>query len=685
MLFRSLLLLFLILVSVEPVRSQSRAVLFNGTNASGPDRLLAMTLAGIVNRDSARLYLLNVYETWSYAATDERWRDIYRERGGVTFDSIATVTELVDRFRPFIRGAVSYDANRLYGNFSGQSFRWQGEYACLIGGLTDRLPATAAMANAYGLSLADSLLVEDQYDGDPPVWVPGKLEYPLHPWNNGSLTEEQRYITLMQWGVQTLLPRCHPSKFYIREITDWAVKHRMFQVNIAGTSSLDLFSVPTVKADILDSVLTVLHRKNLSSIFHIYGWIQPEPMTQWFAFFGASFHETLLGNLSWHSAFPVAARTYVPAARVLPETTVVRDKYYVLFVGSEGDASNWLFSFQSGAWLSPQRGTVPVGWGMNYHLLDACPFVAAYYYDTATPADGFMPVTSPLGYSYPDDLPASSWSGAVTTASQLMAKYGVTDWYGYKHYAGTGSTQFRGVTIYNSFDFPAYGSFLTASGATMAFVYDPQLPSQTPVTTYGSVMFSHTGDGSFYGDVSDPAAVAARIVNTVKSTPKPRFLLGAYQRFRQDDFAARPSPSSLDLSVPRLAQIVAALKADPTVGPDIEVVTPQHFSVLLRKQLGVLDVHDGPSSAIPDRVLLSAFPNPFNPSVSLTFSIPVDGEVRVRIIDLLGRDVALLVDDRLAAGTHQATWIAQRQPSGMYIALVESPSGRAVHKLILMK
>lgn len=678
--------IFLVLVTAGQTSvAQPNPVLFNGTNATGPERLLAMSLAGIVNRDSARLYLLNVYETWSYTQTDERWRDLYRERGGVVFDSIASVADLVDRFRSFVQGGISYDANRLYGNFSGQSFRWQGEYACLIGGLTDRLPVTAAMANTYALALDDSVLVEDRYDGDAPVWVPGKLEYPLHIWNNGPLTEEQRYLTLMQWGVATLLPRCHPSKFYIREITDWAVKHRMFQVNIAGTSSLDLFSVSTAKVDILDSVLTFLYRKNLSTIFHIYGWMYPEPMTQWFAFFGASFHETLLGNLSWHSAFTVTPRSYPLPAHVLADTAIVRDKYYVLFVGSEGDAANWVFSFQSGAWFSPQRGTVPIGWGMNYHLLDECPFVAAYYYDTATPADGFMPVTSPLGYSYPDDFPAAARPGALSESAQLMTKYGVTDWYGYKHYAGTGSTAFRGVTIYNSFDFPAYGAFVRDAGATMSFIFDPQLPSQSPVTAYGSVLFSHTGDGSFYGDASDPNAYASRIVNLLKSTSRPRFLLGGYQRFRQDDYASRPAPASHDISVARLGQVVAAIKADPTIGPHVEVVTPQYFSVLLRKQLGLLDVDDERSPSIPTTVSLSAFPNPFNPRVTLSVALPVEGPTVVRIVDLLGRHVATLVDHTMAAGEHRIAWSADRHPSGVYVAIVESPAGRALHKLMLVK
>ena len=88
-------------------------VLFNGAFAyNSEQKLLVMTLAGIVNRDSARLYMLNVYETWSYSKTDEQWRDIYRTRGGIQYDSIYSVTALVDRFRPFIQGAITYDPNR---------------------------------------------------------------------------------------------------------------------------------------------------------------------------------------------------------------------------------------------------------------------------------------------------------------------------------------------------------------------------------------------------------------------------------------------------------------------------------------------------------------------------------------------------------------------------------------------
>jgi len=696
---RSSLLLALLLPAAAGAQGPYRAVLYNGTGAFPENKLLAMALAGIVNRDSARLYLLNVYETWSYTQTDEAWRDIYRQRGGVQFDSVISIQALVDRFRPFIRGAITYDQTRTWGNFPGQSFRWQGEYAALIGGLTDRLPAPPSLASALNLPVADSVLVTDAFDGDPPVWVTGRVELPSHPWNNTSLTEEQRYLTLLDWGVTTLLPRANPSKFYIREITDWAVHQRMFQVNLAGTDALDLNSMPVPRADILERVLNHLHAENPATVFHIYGWIHPEPMTQWFAFFGSSFHETLLGNLSWHASFPVPPRQYIPRSRVDPDTVLLRNRHYLLFVSSEGDAANWVMSLQAGAWLSPARGSVPVAWGWNLHLFDVCPFVAAYYYDTATPNDGLVAVTSPLGYAYPDLWGNDVWNGALDSTRALMRKFGVKDFYGYKHYAPTGTMTYRGKTISNSFNFARYASFQSSAGADLTMVYDPLLPSQVPVTTYGPLLFNHTGDGSFYGDASDLTAMANRIIAKVRTQPLPSFLLAGYQRFRQDDFAARPSPAASDVSLPRLAQVVALVKADPVAGAAVEVVTPETFSVLMRRAAGYLAVGEGEGT--PGGMTLEQnYPNPFNGATLIRYSVQeargdrADGEgwVRLAVYDLLGREIRLLVNGTQAAGAQSVTWdgndaAGRPAASGMYIYRLEAGGapGATAKKLMLLR
>ena len=119
---RNPILSFLLLITLLPVSVQPmEAVLFDGQNTAETYRLAALTLAGIVNREGARLYLANVREAWSYTGTDESWEAIYRDRGGVNFNRITSYAELVDHFRSHIRGVITYEPRR-WGNFSGQSF-----------------------------------------------------------------------------------------------------------------------------------------------------------------------------------------------------------------------------------------------------------------------------------------------------------------------------------------------------------------------------------------------------------------------------------------------------------------------------------------------------------------------------------------------------------------------------------
>lgn len=684
---RLLLSVMLALWTAAPLFAQYHAVLYNGTGSSAQDRLTAMAVAGIVNRDSARLYLLNVYEPWSYSQTDETWWDIYRSRGKVVFDSIAGIGNLIERFRPFIAGAVTYDPAATYGNFPGQNFLWQGEYAALIGGLTSRVPLTAAAAVTHNLASADSLFVTDPFDGDSARWLPARMESPSHPWNTAGLSAEQRYLTMLNWGTECVLPLCNPSKMYIREITDFTLRHRMFQVNLAGNDDLKLDSMPAPKADILEKCLTFLRQRNGASVFHLYGWIRPEPMTQWFAWFGASFHETLLGNLSWHSSFPAAPRSFVPASAVDPDTVTVGEKYYIVFIGSEGDASNWQFSFQSGAWLSPKRGAVPFTWGWNLHLFEECPFVAGYYYDTATPNDGFISVTSPLGYAYPDLWPIDVRSGAVAPSRSLLERYGLRTVYGYKHYEGKGTATYRGKAISNSFDFLKYGQFQQAVGAGTTFLYDPQLALQTPLTMFGGLLFNHCDDGSFYGNVANISTAASRILAELKKKPAPRFLLAGYQRMRQDDFGVRPDPSSSDLSMTRLEQVLSLMRNDTAIGSRIQAVTAEHFSALLRRHHGIAGT--GRKGPVPASLSLSQnHPNPFNPATVIRFSLSAGGPVVLDVYDLLGRRAASLAEGEwFPPGEHALRFEPERRglSGGVYLYRLTAGGESVTRRMLYLR
>jgi hypothetical protein len=72
-------------------------------------------------------------------------------------------------------------------------------------------------------------------------------------------------------------------------------------------------------------------------------------------------------------------------------------------------------------------------------------------------------------------------------------------------------------------------------------------------------------------------------------------------------------------------------------------------------------------SFLPDVFALNQnFPNPFNPSTVISFSLPKQGAVTLKVFNILGQEVETLLDNVLSAGTHSVTWVADRQASGVY-------------------
>ncbi|MBP1648999.1 MAG: Por secretion system C-terminal sorting protein [Bacteroidetes bacterium] len=87
------------------------------------------------------------------------------------------------------------------------------------------------------------------------------------------------------------------------------------------------------------------------------------------------------------------------------------------------------------------------------------------------------------------------------------------------------------------------------------------------------------------------------------------------------------------------------------------------------------------------------FPNPFNPSTTIQFSLPRSAQVSLTVVNLIGEKVATLVSRRIEQGTHAIQWNASGIPSGMYFYRLEArhdaeSPGQAfiqVRKLLLLK
>lgn len=91
------------------------------------------------------------------------------------------------------------------------------------------------------------------------------------------------------------------------------------------------------------------------------------------------------------------------------------------------------------------------------------------------------------------------------------------------------------------------------------------------------------------------------------------------------------------------------------------------------------------SGTVLEYSLADAYPNPFNPTTSISFSVPEASLVQLRIYDLSGREVASLVNGMVSAGQHSIEWNAENLPSGTYFYSLNAGNFTSTKKLMLLK
>ena len=83
--------------------------------------------------------------------------------------------------------------------------------------------------------------------------------------------------------------------------------------------------------------------------------------------------------------------------------------------------------------------------------------------------------------------------------------------------------------------------------------------------------------------------------------------------------------------------------------------------------------------------LAAAYPNPFNPTTTINFSIPSDTEVSILVYNLQGREVVTLASGSYDAGYHSVIWNADTHSSGVYFVKMVAGSYVNTQKLMLVK
>jgi hypothetical protein len=99
----------------------------------------------------------------------------------------------------------------------------------------------------------------------------------------------------------------------------------------------------------------------------------------------------------------------------------------------------------------------------------------------------------------------------------------------------------------------------------------------------------------------------------------------------------------------------------------------------------VTSVHQSESSIPLKFQLFHYYPNPFNPTTTIRFSLPQRSHVTLKVFDVLGREVATLVNGELKTGQHSVVFDAKILPNGVYFYRLTAGPFVQQQKMIVVK
>jgi hypothetical protein len=101
---------------------------------------------------------------------------------------------------------------------------------------------------------------------------------------------------------------------------------------------------------------------------------------------------------------------------------------------------------------------------------------------------------------------------------------------------------------------------------------------------------------------------------------------------------------------------------------------------------GITDVSDKETNNITETFNLSQnYPNPFNPTTTIAYSLKANGAVRLSVYDMMGKEVAVLVDGLQAAGNHEVQFSGANLTSGIYFYKLQTAAQVITRKMTLVK
>jgi hypothetical protein len=309
-------------------------------------------------------------------------------------------------------------------------------------------------------------------------------------------------------------------------------------------------------------------------------------------------------------------------------------------------------------------------------------------------------------------------SGAQAwTDSNIVAQ----GWYEYKIRGSINVTSSPNTTFFGPFS-PTVGTFAVSDPQLTELIYDDGQPDPPPW------IVSNTYDGNMFGTRFTPQQYPAKVCRVkaftnVSNSPIQIYIYSdssgipghpiagpwtgtTCQTAGVDSFLVTipgtepPTITSGDFHV-----VLAYLPTSPTApGIYADVTQPllgrsMFFTNTLNWTLmpGGVDLMvrafiTGQPSAVGDEkglpkefALSQNYPNPFNPATNVSYQLAARSQVSLKVFDVLGREVATLVNEEKEPGTYSAVWDARNAASGVYFYRLDAGNFTSVRKLLLLK
>jgi len=339
-------------------------------------RLAAVSLQGLVNRDTARIYLRERNSSWLL--------DFYKQQGivksEIAYDNIYL---LLKKFKTYFKGAVVIDPSRSY----------TVNLASNIAGVEDRVIISPDMLYLFKRHLGSTIDIKD-----------------LRTYN---FTDQLAAYTWYEQNILPLQPKTVLSvakDFFMHDVyRDYLIQFKIPTFWLPGPKDADYSLTYENKIKSLLSttppnipVLGFWPAVDASGNNIGYEEYAGVKLAGYYGKF--SLVNTWVGNYSFHSALKNPPETY---KQVKVRSKKFRDydptkKYVALIMIESGDSPAYLqYGINQRQWSDPYRGQVPISYGITPSIRFLLPGLAKYLYETATENDFFFCSISGAGYCYP--------------------------------------------------------------------------------------------------------------------------------------------------------------------------------------------------------------------------------------------------------------------------------------------